>query len=468
MCMRWDCKIKAKALRATKRTREIGQQDPRRVTHSIKAGLALTMVSLFYYFTYDNYKASGMWAVMTVVVLFEFTAGATLYKTINRCFATLLAGATGVGASYYASHCDEAKPLLLGMLVFLLTSWFTFIRFFPEVKRRYDYGALIFILTFNLVTVSDLRVDEIYEIAHQRLTTVLAGAAICLVISILIRPVWAGEELQNMVTSNMEKLADFLEGFGAEYFKVAGNRASGVGTKDGDSFLKAYKKVLDSKSIEESMANYAEWEPAHGNFRFCHPWKQFLNVGQIIRKCAYHIDALSNCLNSESQAPLDFLKKIEEPCMEIGSECSKALKELASGIKTMTHPSSALPHIANSMTTASELESILKATSGEISNLLKIKPTIMVASTLIDVAKCVEKIAESTNELSNKAHFKSVDMEMPSLSGTNSVKPIENGDHGGDGNGGHVIIVVHDASMHFSENENHQASKADSPAVPAA
>ena len=45
--------------------------------HSLKVGLALTLVSLFYYFKplYDGFGFSTMWAVLTVVVVFEFSKG---------------------------------------------------------------------------------------------------------------------------------------------------------------------------------------------------------------------------------------------------------------------------------------------------------------------------------------------------------------------------------------------------------
>lgn len=88
----------------------------------------------------------------------------------------------------------------------------TFTRFFPHMKRKYDYGILIFVLTFSLVTVSGYRVDEILELAHQRLTTILVGAATCMIISLVVCPVWAGEDLHKLVCGNLDKLATFLEG----------------------------------------------------------------------------------------------------------------------------------------------------------------------------------------------------------------------------------------------------------------
>lgn len=55
----------------------IGADDPRRVVHGVKVGAALALVSLFYYTRplYDGVGGWAMWAVMTVVVVFEFTVG---------------------------------------------------------------------------------------------------------------------------------------------------------------------------------------------------------------------------------------------------------------------------------------------------------------------------------------------------------------------------------------------------------
>lgn len=93
----------------------------------------------------------------------------------------------------------------------------TFSRFIPNIKRRYDYGVLIFILTFSLVSVSGYRVERIIELAHKRLSTILFGGATCIIISMCVCPVWAGEDLHQLIAENLEKLANFLEGL-AIYF----------------------------------------------------------------------------------------------------------------------------------------------------------------------------------------------------------------------------------------------------------
>lgn len=80
------------------------------------------------------------------------------------------------------------------------------------MKARCDYGVTIFILTFSLVAVSGYRVDELMDLAIQRISTIAIGIGITLFVCVLVYPVWSGQELHLLVSSNMAKLADSLEG----------------------------------------------------------------------------------------------------------------------------------------------------------------------------------------------------------------------------------------------------------------
>ncbi|KAE8037591.1 hypothetical protein FH972_010169 [Carpinus fangiana] len=421
-------RLAAKAFEIAACTKKLAQDDPRRVTHSAKVGVALSLVSLVYYYQplYVNFGVSAMWAVVTVVVVFEFSVGATLGKGLNRGLATLLAGALGVGAHHLANLSGHiGEPILLGFFVFLQAATSTFVRFFPKIKARYDYGLLIFILTFSLISVSGFRDDEILELAHKRLSTIIIGASACVIISILICPVWAGEDLHNLIALNMEKLANFLQGFGGEYFKTS---EDGEGTNDHDkSFLQEYKNVLNSKSTEESLANFASWEPCHGHFQFRHPWKQYLKIGALTRKCAYRIDTLSSYLNSDVQASPEIRSKIQEACTEISLECGKALKELSSAVRTMSQPSSADRHVSNSKAAAGNLESLLRSGLFEDTHdLLAVIPVATVASLLIDVVGCTQRISDAVNELASVANFETVKPTAvsPEQSLLEDVKPV--------------------------------------------
>lgn len=69
--------MKMKLLGFVSKVWNIGADDPRKVIHGVKVGLALSLVSLFYYTRplYDGVGGTAIWAVMTVVVVFEFTVG---------------------------------------------------------------------------------------------------------------------------------------------------------------------------------------------------------------------------------------------------------------------------------------------------------------------------------------------------------------------------------------------------------
>ncbi|KAL3532170.1 hypothetical protein ACH5RR_005691 [Cinchona calisaya] len=450
-CLR---KLKEKAVIFAKKTNKVGRDDPRRIVHSTKVGLALTIVSLLYYFRplYDGFGQSGMWAILTVVVVFEFTVGGTLCKCLNRGFATFTAGALGIGAEHFASLCGEkGKPIILGLSVFFLAATSTFIRFFPHIKRRYDYGVLIFILTFSLVTVSGYRVEQIFELAHQRISTILIGAATCMIISIFLYPVWAGKDLHNLVASNIEKLANFLEGFGGEN--------SFVLSQDDNSFLQDYTSVLNTKATEESLANLAWWEPSHGGFRFSHPWKQYLEIGALVRECACQLEALSSCNKSQPKAATDIQRKIRKPCKRMSSEAGKALKEIASAIKAMRHPSSSTveTHVRNSKSAVDELTSVLETLSSSAKppadhGIMEITQAIAIASILVEIIKCVERISESVFELSKQARFnKNCSTTLSPSTTTTPPEKTHILHHGkvklvNHVDGGHVVILVRDTT----------------------
>ncbi|RLM64834.1 hypothetical protein C2845_PM16G00220 [Panicum miliaceum] len=129
-----------------------------------------------------------MWAVLTIIIVMEFTVGATLSKGLNQALATLVANSLAIGAHEVASlivPSEEAEFILLVIFVFFVAFAATFSRFIPEIKVRFDYGVSIFILTFSLVAVSSYCIEELMPLALQRTTTI----AICLCTTILVCPV---------------------------------------------------------------------------------------------------------------------------------------------------------------------------------------------------------------------------------------------------------------------------------------
>ncbi|XP_010475642.1 PREDICTED: aluminum-activated malate transporter 1-like [Camelina sativa] len=435
----------------------VGNEDPRRIIHAFKVGLALVVVSSFYYYQpfgpfTDYFGINAMWAVMTVVVVFEFSVGATLGKGLNRGVATLVAGGLGIGAHQLARLSGTTvEPILLVMLVFVQAALSTFVRFFPWVKKKFDYAILIFILTFALISLSGFKDEEILDLAESRISTVVIGGLSCVFISIFVCPVWAGQDLHSLLASNFDTLAHFLQDFGDEYFEARVEAGDYKVVEKRGRNLDRFKSVLDSKSDEEALANYAEWEPPHGKFRFRHPWKQYLAVGALLRQCAYRIDALMNSyINSDFQIPMDIKMKLEEPLRRMSSESGKSMKEVSISLKKMTKSSTSDIHVVNSQSACKALSTLLK--SGILNDVepLQMISLLTTVSLLIDIVNLTEKISESVHELAYAARFKNM-MRPTVYSDSGSIgRAMPIGSHEGD----HVVTVLHDVDTSSNNVDN--------------
>ncbi|GMI76444.1 hypothetical protein like AT4G00910 [Hibiscus trionum] len=411
-----------------KRACAIGANDPRKVIHCLKVGLALALVSLFYFIKplYDGVGGNSMWALMTVVLVFETTVGATLYKCINRVFATFLAGFLAVGVHWVACRSGETlEPYVVGASVFLLASAATFSRLIPTVKSLFDYGAMVFILTFSFVVVSGYRVDKLFDMARNRVSTIIIGTSLCILVIMFVCPIWSGQELHSLIVRNMDKLADSLDGCVTQYFNQSGECTNNL--EEAGKKLQGYKCVLSSKASEESMANFARWEPSHGKFKFQHPWKQYVKIGSSMRGCAYCIEALNSCIGSENQASL-IKKHVSKGCMKVSSSSSNAIRELAEIVKTMKK-SSTIDSLVSEMNSAvQELQNDLKSLPGSWNRstvrehktlevawseatptvhfpVMEMIPVVSLACILIEISGQIEAMVDAVGELAKLAEF---------------------------------------------------------------
>ncbi|OIT26567.1 PREDICTED: aluminum-activated malate transporter 12-like [Nicotiana attenuata] len=317
---------------------KVGKEDRRRVIHSLKMGLSLTLVSLLYLLEplFKGIGENAIWAVMTVVVVLEFTAGATLYKGLNRGLGTVFAGSLAFLIECIATESDHIfYAVFIGTSVFLVGAVATYMRFFPHIKKNYDYGVVIFLLTFNLITVSSYRVDSVLKIAHERFYTIAIGCAICLLMSLLVFPIWSGEDLHISTVAKFDGLAISIEGCIKEYFsnKEEQEKARENSMEAEDPIYNGYKAVLDSKSSDETLALYASWEPRY--LRRCSrlPWQQYVKLGTVLRHFGYTLVALHGCLQTQIKTPRSVRVLFEDPCNRLAKEVTKVLKELGDSIR---------------------------------------------------------------------------------------------------------------------------------------
>ncbi|XP_030466252.1 aluminum-activated malate transporter 12-like [Syzygium oleosum] len=318
---------------------KVGKEDPRRVIHSLKVGLSLTLVSLLYLMEplFNGIGQSAIWAVMTVVVVLEFTAGATLCKGLNRGLGTLLAGSLAFLIEYVTTNSGQVlRAVFIGAAVFLIGATATYMRFFPYIKKNYDYGVVIFLLTFNLITVSSYRVQNVLKIAHERLYTIAIGCGICLFMTLLVFPNWSGEDLHNSTVSKLEGLARSIEACVNEYFSEMKSAEEGNEPSE-DRIYKGYKAVLDSKTSDETLALHASWEPRRKRRCYISPWQQYVKLGAILRHFGYTVVALHGCLRTEIQTPLAVRALFKDPCIRLAKEVQKVLMELADSVRHRRH-----------------------------------------------------------------------------------------------------------------------------------
>ncbi|XP_010274139.1 PREDICTED: aluminum-activated malate transporter 10-like [Nelumbo nucifera] len=156
-----------------------------------------------------------------------------------------------------------------------------------------------------------------------------------------------------------------------------------------------YKCVLNSMAAEDSLANFARWEPAHGNFNFRHPWKQYLKVTASMRDYAYCVEALSGRINHPS-----------EECLALSSISSSILRELVINIKSM-RTSSTIHSVVEELNKAVEdVQNALKSIPNYSIPLMEVLPLNTVASLLIKIVARIQLLVDEVDKLANLAGFK--------------------------------------------------------------
>ncbi|PIA32716.1 hypothetical protein AQUCO_04400128v1 [Aquilegia coerulea] len=370
---------------------KIGHEDPRRVIHALKVGLSLTLVSLLYLMEplFEGIGQNAIWAVMTVVVVLEFTVGATLCKGLNRGLGTICAGSLAFFIEYIANETGLVfRAVFIGLAVFFIGTAATYLRFFPKIKKNYDYGVVIFLLTFNLITVSSYRVHNVLKVAHERFYTIAIGVGICLLMSFLVFPNWSGEELHNSTVIKLESLARSIEACISEYFQDQEIVVEGRSSED--PIYKSYKAVLDSKSIDETLALHASWEPRHSRHCYRYPWQQYVKFGAVLRHFGYTAVALHGCLQSEIQTPRSVRALFKNPCIRVAGELSKVLMELADSIR---HRRRCAPGL---------LSDNLHAALQDLNNTIKSQPRLFLGSNSNQTTNMIALAAAAANQKHEK------------------------------------------------------------------
>ncbi|XP_027362572.1 aluminum-activated malate transporter 9-like [Abrus precatorius] len=288
---------------------EFCKEDTGRVIFALKVGLAVLLVSLLILFgaPYQLFGPNIVWAILTAILVFEYTVGATFNRGFNRALGSLMAGILAIAVAQTAMFSGHvAEPIIIGLSIFIIAVITSFMKMWPSLVE-YEYGFRVILLSYCLIIISGYRMGNPIRTMIDRLCSIAIGGTMSVLVNVLIFPIWAGELLHTQLVNNFYSVADSLEECVKKYLED-GSEKSKFTTASIDAFQDepAYKRcesTLNSGPKLETLANSAKWEPPHGRFlHFSFPWSQYVQVGAVLRHCAYEVMTLHSIVHAEIQA----------------------------------------------------------------------------------------------------------------------------------------------------------------------
>ncbi|CAH2040996.1 unnamed protein product [Thlaspi arvense] len=139
---------------------------PRKVIFAVKMGLALAIISLLLFWEerqFFDLTQYSIWAILTVVVMFEFSIGATLIKGFNRGLGTLFAGAIAFGFANLAMLAGRGEKIVIIISIFITGACAAYLKLYPTMTPyEYGFGYL------SLLTVSSWSREYIDCLEYKR------------------------------------------------------------------------------------------------------------------------------------------------------------------------------------------------------------------------------------------------------------------------------------------------------------
>ncbi|KAK7407563.1 hypothetical protein VNO78_09516 [Psophocarpus tetragonolobus] len=319
--------------------------DPRKVAFAAKVGLALSLVSLFIYVKEEQLSKFSIWAVLTVVLIFEFSVGATFSKGLNRAFGTLSAGGLALGIAELAISAGQFEELIIVLCIFVAGS--NSRGFFSTALYR-----LILIAVGAGVCLFDVLMDTCNVFAYERVRSKI------LVYQALDDPVYRG-----------------------------------------------YREAIQSSCQEETLVDFASWEPPHGPYKsFKYTWRSYVKVSGALRHCAFMIMAMHGCILSEIQ------NQGAEVLRQIGSKVEKMEKLSNIEILLKVHESAEQLQMKidkqSFLLVNSERDKMLLEKDSKVYESASSLSLATFASLLIEFVARLQNLVDEFQDLSEKANFK--------------------------------------------------------------
>ncbi|KAK9200320.1 hypothetical protein WN944_015517 [Citrus x changshan-huyou] len=218
-------------------------------------------------------------ALVSLVVFFKEPLSATLNKGFNRALGTFSAGGLSLGIAELSLYAGAYQEVIIVISIFIAV-----------------------------------------------------GAGTCLVVNVCIYPMWAGEDLHKLVVKFSK--ASLLPWKCVDYERVPSKILTYQASDD--PVYSGYRSAVQCTSQEESLMEFAIWEPPHGPYRsFNYPWKNYVKVSGALRHCAFMVMAMHGCVLSEIQAPPEKRQVFASELRNVGNEGAKVLRKLGDKVEKM-------------------------------------------------------------------------------------------------------------------------------------
>ncbi|KAI7901383.1 uncharacterized protein BX663DRAFT_514290 [Cokeromyces recurvatus] len=152
----------------------------------------------------------GQWALLSAMVVFNYTVGSTAIQCFYRVVATIIGAVCGYLALLAGHRNENPYVVAVLVLVFQIPMWyFLFNTPYPRI-------GFISILTLAVITntgYTDFYKESIFSPVWKRTVTALFAIIVVMLVDQLVWPVWARKRLR-------KSLADLLIATGIQYSRV--------------------------------------------------------------------------------------------------------------------------------------------------------------------------------------------------------------------------------------------------------
>jgi hypothetical protein len=152
----------------------------------------------------------GQWALLSGMVISNFTIGSTLVQSGFRVIATIIGAVWGYIA-LLAAHRTNPYVLAVMVLIFAGPFWFVFL------GSKYPRIGLISLLTLVVIVntgYAGSTTESIFDVVWKRTVTAIIAVFVVMFVNYLFWPMWAREEMR-------KQLAMLIMDTGIYYFQVA-------------------------------------------------------------------------------------------------------------------------------------------------------------------------------------------------------------------------------------------------------